>query len=156
MRPIDTIIVHCTATPEGREISLQTLIKEHQARGWRTIGYHYIIHLDGTVEAGRPVEEVGAHVAGHNAGSIGVSYIGGVEKDGKTPKDTRTQAQKAALRKLIADLIKRFPGVKRVAGHRDFSPDGNKDGKITQREWIKACPCFDAVPEFANLLTKAA
>jgi N-acetylmuramoyl-L-alanine amidase len=102
------------------------------------------------------VEEVGAHVAGHNAGSIGVSYIGGVEKDGKTPKDTRTQAQKAALRKLIADLIKRFPGVKRVAGHRDFSPDGNKDGKITQREWIKACPCFDAVPEFANLLTKAA
>ncbi|MEY9198464.1 N-acetylmuramoyl-L-alanine amidase [Sinorhizobium fredii] len=154
MRPIDTIIHHCTATPEGREVSLQTLIREHQARGWRTIGYHYIVHPDGKIEAGRPVEEVGAHVAGHNTGSIGISYIGGLAKDGKTPKDTRTPEQKASLHKLTADLVKRFPAIKNVAGHRDFSPDLNRNGKIEQREWIKECPCYDAIPEYADLLKK--
>lgn len=156
MRAIHTIIHHCTATPDGREVSLATLIKEHQARGWRTIGYHFIVHLDGTIEAGRPIEEVGAHVSGYNTSSIGIAYIGGVQKDGKTPKDTRTAAQKVALRKLTADLIKRFTTIKLVAGHRDFSPDLNGNGKIEQREWIKACPCYDAISEYADLLKKAA
>lgn len=159
MRFIDTIAVHCTATPEGRDYTIETIRAWHMAKpkpGWSDCGYHFIIHPDGRVSKGRPVAKAGAHVAGFNATSIGISYIGGVAKDGKTPKDTRTPAQKAALRKLIADLIKEFPTIKEVKGHRDFSPDTNKDGKITQREWLKACPCFDAIPEYADLLRRAA
>ena len=152
MRNIDTLVVHCVATPEGREVSLAQITEWHKARGFRTIGYHYIIHLDGKVEAGRPVEEVGAHVEGHNTGSIGISYVGGLDLQGK-PKDTRTPAQKAALRKLLGDLVAKFP-IKRIMGHRDFSPDRNGDGKITPDEWIKACPSFNAIPEYADLLPK--
>ena len=156
MRPLDTIAVHCTATPEGKDYTVDTIRGWHRQLGWSDIGYHYIIHPDGTVSPGRPLDKVGAHVAGHNTGSIGISYIGGVAADGKTAKDTRTPAQKAALRKLIGNLIKQYPGIKSVQGHRDFSPDTNGDGKVTQREWLKACPCFDAIPEYADLLRRAA
>lgn len=151
MRPIDTIVVHCVATPEGREVSLAEITKWHKARGFATVGYHYIIHLDGKVEVGRPVEQVGAHVAGHNTGSIGISYVGGLDSKGN-PKDTRTPAQKAAMRKLLADLVARFPSIKRIMGHRDFSPDLNHNGRIEPQEWIKACPCFDAIPEYSDIL----
>ncbi len=156
MRPLDTIAVHCTATPEGKEYSVDTIRGWHKKLGWSDIGYHYIVHLDGKVDAGRPLDKVGAHVAGHNTGSIGISYIGGCAADGKTAKDTRTPAQKAALRKLIGDLIKQYPGIRTVKGHRDFSPDANGDGKITAKEWLKTCPCFDAINEYADLLRKAA
>jgi N-acetylmuramoyl-L-alanine amidase len=156
MRLIDTIAVHCTATPEGKDYSIETIRGWHKALGWSDVGYHFVIHPDGRVSRGRPVEKAGAHVAGHNATSIGVSYIGGVAADGKTPKDTRTPAQKAALRKLLAELVRTYPKIRVIKGHRDFSPDLNRDGKITQREWLKACPCFDAIPEYADLLRKAA
>lgn len=156
MRFIDTIVVHCTATPEGKEYSLATIRGWHLKLGWSDIGYHFIVHLDGTIEEGRPIERIGSHVAGHNKDTVAISYIGGVAKDGKTAKDTRTSAQKVALEAKIAELIKRIPTVKFVKGHRDFSPDLNGDGKITAREWLKACPCFDAIPEYAHLLRKAA
>src|SRR5215207_10561576 len=71
-RRVDEIVVHCTATPEGREFSRDAIVKMHQARGFTTIGYHWLVHLDGRAEPGRPEEQVGAHVAGHNANSIGV------------------------------------------------------------------------------------
>lgn len=156
MRPLDTIAVHCTATPEGREYTVDTIRGWHKQLGWSDIGYHYIVHLDGKFDPGRPLDKIGAHVAGHNTGSIGISYIGGCAADGKTAKDTRTQAQKAALRTLIGDLIKQYPTIKVVKGHRDFSPDLNGDGKITAKEWLKSCPCFDAIPEYADLLKRAA
>jgi len=141
-RAIDLIVIHCAATPEGRNVSLADITAMHKARGFNTVGYHYVILLDGTVEKGRPEATVGAHVQGHNSRSIGVCYIGGVAKDAKTPKDTRTDAQKASLALLIADLRRRYPKA-RVCGHRDLSPDLNKDGKIEPREWMKACPSFD-------------
>lgn len=136
MRKIDLIIVHCTATPRGRDVSAAEVDRWHRGRGWQEIGYHYLIRLDGTVEAGRPVETPGAHCAGHNATSLGVCYVGGVERDGRTPADTRTQAQRLALRRLLRMLKRRFPAA-RIRGHRDFA--------------AKACPCFDATNEYSDL-----
>lgn len=150
MRKINLIVVHCTATPEGREVTVADIDKMHRARGWRMIGYHYVVYLDGSVHVGRPVAQIGAHVYGHNRYSIGVAYVGGVAKDGKTPKDTRTAAQKQALVNLLRKLKMQYPG-SRICGHRDLSTDLNKDGKIEPREWVKACPCFDAEKEYANL-----
>jgi N-acetyl-anhydromuramyl-L-alanine amidase AmpD len=114
----------------------------HKQRGFRKIGYHYFIRLDGTVETGRPLEEVGAHVEGHNANSIGICYAGGLAVDGKTAKDTRTPAQKQAMEILVRDLARRFPNA-RICGHRDFSPDRDGDGVVERHEWMKECPCFD-------------
>lgn len=145
----DFLVVHCTATPEGKEYHVKDIDKMHRARGFNGIGYHYLITLDGTVEIGRPEDVVGAHVAGHNSNSIGISYVGGVLKDGKTTKDTRTLAQKAAIIRLLRELKGRYPNA-RVLGHRDFSPDLNHNGKIDPFERIKECPCFDAIPEYAG------
>lgn len=132
MRTIDTIIIHCTATPEGRDVSVADVTAWHRRRGFVTIGYHYLIGLDGTVMPGRPIEQIGAHCRGHNARSVGVCYVGGLRADGVTPADTRTEAQRTALRRLVAELLGRFPGA-RVAGHREFA--------------AKACPCFDVATE---------
>ena len=125
----------------------------HKAQGWSDIGYHYVVYLDGTVAAGRPEGVVGAHVAGHNTGSLAISYVGGVTKGTLKPKDTRTPAQKAAIEKLLADLVARYP-IKGIKGHRDFSPDKNKNGLVEPSEWIKSCPCFDAIPAYKHLLKK--
>lgn len=132
MRKIDKIIVHCTATPEGREVTVEQVTQWHKARGFRTIGYHYLISLDGTVHRGRPLAEVGAHCLGQNAHSVGVCYAGGLDRDKLQPKDTRTAAQRRGLRSLITDLQRRFPGAT-VHGHREFAS--------------KACPCFDVKTE---------
>ena len=93
----------------------------------------------------RPLGRIGAHAKGYNRNSIGIWYEGGLDKDGK-PKDTRTPEQRAALRRLIIELQLRFPGCK-VCGHRDFSPDLNRNGKIEPHEWTKHCPCFDVATE---------
>lgn len=150
MRPIHTAVVHCTATPEGRSYTVAAIRKMHLARGFSDVGYHFLIDLDGTVLIGRPIEKVGAHVQGHNAGSVGISYIGGVTASGKA-KDTRTAAQKESLRRLLADLVAKYP-IKKIVGHRDLSPDMNRDGKVSPNEWVKECPCFNAIPEYADLL----
>lgn len=127
MRKIDKIIVHCSATPEGRNFSVADIDRWHRQRGFRCIGYHFVIYRDGSVHPGRPVEQMGAHCIGHNASSIGVCYIGGVAADGRTPKDTRTPQQRRALRELVRKLRGQFPGTT-VHGHYEFA--------------AKACPSF--------------
>ena len=133
MRYIDKIIVHCSATPEDRHVDVDTIRGWHKKRGWSDIGYHYVIYLDGTVVKGRDEKIQGAHTKGHNSSSISICYIGGVDKDGKTPKDTRTDAQKESLKYLLFDL-KSFYCDAVIHGHRDFSS--------------KACPSFDATKEY--------
>lgn len=128
MRTINEIIVHCSATPEGRNVTVKDIDTWHRQRGFRCIGYHYVIYLDGSVHTGRPESQVGAHCLGHNSHSIGICYIGGVAKDGKTPKDTRTDAQKESLIKLIKELKAKYPKAT-VHGHREYAN--------------KACPSFD-------------
>lgn len=135
-RSINEIIVHCTATPEGREVSVDEIRRWHKQRGFSDIGYHYVVHIHGEVEDGRDVDTVGAHCTGHNTHSIGVVYVGGMDKANKNPKDTRTLAQKAALLKLLEELKKIYPQA-RIYGHRDFAN--------------KACPSFDATMEYHQI-----
>ena len=136
MRAIDTIIVHCSATPEGKPFTVADIDRWHRQRGFDCIGYHYVIYLDGTLHAGRPIQQIGAHCQGHNARSIGVCYIGGLAADGKTPKDTRTREQRETLLSLLKQLKSQFPNA-RIRGHRDFA--------------AKACPSFDATKEYENI-----
>jgi len=145
MRKINYIVVHCSATREGYELTPEALEAEHRRRGFRGTGYHYYIRRDGTVLGTRSLEIPGAHVKGHNAHSIGICYEGGLDREGR-PKDTRTPEQRSALRLLISQLLKHFRDA-RVCGHRDLSPDLNGDGQIEPEEWIKQCPCFDVATE---------
>lgn len=140
---IDKITVHCSATKEGVDITADMIRGWHKAHGWSDIGYHYVIRLDGTLESGRPMSKMGAHVRGHNQNNLGICLIGGLDKNGNA-KDTFTDAQYSTLRFLITKLIG-SEGVKQenIKGHRDYSPDLNGDGKITSNEFIKQCPCFD-------------
>lgn len=135
MRNINLIIVHCSATPEGRNVAVADIDRWHRERGFDGIGYHYVVYIDGSVHEGRPLNKVGAHCKGHNAHSIGICYIGGVDLNGK-PKDTRTLAQKDALVNLLMRLKRRFPKAV-IRGHRDFA--------------AKACPSFDATKEYAGI-----
>lgn len=155
-RRIDYIAVHCTATPEGRDLTVEQIRKQHKAQGWSDVGYHYIIYRDGTVHLGRDVDISGAHVSGYNANSIGIAYVGGLEnRPGMAysrlkAKDTRTEAQKASLMALLMDLRKFYPKAV-IQGHRDFSPDRNHDGVISPDEWVKDCPSFDAKFAYRNI-----
>ena len=151
---IDAIVIHCSATPEGKDVRAKDIEREHLKRGFKCIGYHFVIDLDGTIEEGRPLTMNGAHCEKpgfsgrpYNQHSIGICYVGGVAKDGKTPKDTRTDAQKLALHTLVANLTMQYP-ITEVIGHRDASPDLNGDGKISRWEWLKSCPCFEVKAEF--------
>ena len=157
MDKIDTIIIHCSATRAGRDIRAKDIDYMHRERGWRMIGYNYVIDLDGTVEEGRPLTMDGAHCAekdkdgvSYNKHSIGICYIGGLDANGKA-KDTRTDAQKRALRLLISKLVHSYP-IKEILGHRDTSPDLDGDGEVEPSEWIKMCPCFNAKDEYKDLL----
>lgn len=132
-RIINEIIVHCSATPEGRDYTVEDIKRWHLRRGFSTIGYHYVVYRDGSVHEGRSVDVSGAHCTGHNSHSIGVCYIGGLAADGKTPKDTRTAAQREGLAWLIRSLRDVYPRAV-VHGHREFAN--------------KACPCFDAFKEY--------
>ena len=135
MRKIDKIFIHCSATPEGRDIKMETIKSWHvKGRGWRNIGYHFVIELDGTLKVGRPMEQMGAGVKGHNANSIHVCYVGGLDKN-KKAKDTRTQAQRETLNTIIGGLLKEYPDAS-VHGHNEFSN--------------KACPSFDVQKEFGT------
>jgi len=131
---ITEIIIHCAATPEGVNFDINDIRKWHvDERGWSDVGYHYIILLDGTIQKGRPTNKQGAHCLGHNSKSIGVCYIGGVDKYSKS-KDTRTDAQKVALKALVFMIKDQFKTISSVHGHNEFSK--------------KACPSFDVSKEF--------
>lgn len=158
MNKIDAIIVHCSATRAGQDIGRKEINQMHVARGFQCIGYNYVIRLDGTVEVGRSLTIDGAHCNGkgfsgvsYNKHSIGICYVGGLDAHGKAA-DTRTPEQKKALRELIAKLIKEYPDIKEVIGHRDTSPDLDGDGIVEPKEWTKMCPCFDAKKEYKDLL----
>ncbi len=138
MRNIEKIIIHCSATPEGRDYSVQDIDRWHKARRFRCIGYHYVIYRDGSIHFGRPIEQAGAHCYGQNRFSIGICYIGGLAKDGKTPMDSRTPEQKLALRRLLTELHSEFPKAS-LHGHREFAK--------------KACPCFD-VQEYRDIFNQ--
>ena len=142
MRIINLIVVHCSATREDCTLSPEDLDLIHRRRGFNGTGYHYYIRKDGSVHPARPLERVGAHAKGFNANSIGICYEGGLDCRGH-PADTRTPEQKASLRLLVHQLRERFPGC-RVCGHRDLSPDLNRNGEIEPEEWIKTCPCFES------------
>lgn len=146
-RNITKIIVHCSATPEGEDKTVADIRADHKKQGWSDIGYHYVVYRDGSVHEGRDVDIQGAHCAdnGGNIGSIGVCYIGGVERripgvayKNLKPKDTRTDAQKVALLNLLLDLKKLYPHAV-ILGHRDLDEHG------------KLCPSFDAKKEYSRI-----
>ena len=133
MRPITEIIIHCTATEEGKDYKADDIRRWHtlpppRGNGWKDIGYHYVIDIDGTIEPGRPLDQIGAHCKGHNQNTVGICYVGG-KRNGKAA-DTRNGHQDFSLRCVIKWLKAKYPTITKVSGHRDYSD--------------KACPCFDA------------
>ena len=150
MRDITKAIIHCSATKEGVDLDVEDIRKMHKKRGWSDIGYHFLIKLDGTIEKGRPISIMGAHVRGHNKDSVGIVYIGGLDEKGKA-KDTRTTAQQSSLLSLLNSIAMIFP-IKEIKGHRDYSKDLDGDGVVESHEWMKQCPCFDAQDEYKFLL----
>lgn len=149
-RTITEIIIHCSATPDGKDFTVAEIRRWHKERGFSDVGYHYVIYRNGHIENGRDVDMIGAHCTGHNANSIGICYIGGMDRQNKKAKDTRTLTQKAALLSLLVDLRKLYPKAK-IIGHRDTSPDLNGNGTVEPCEWIKECPCFDAAIEYRSI-----
>tara|TARA_R110002051_G_scaffold265807_2_gene325627 strand:+ start:446 stop:859 length:414 start_codon:yes stop_codon:yes gene_type:complete len=136
MRQINRIVVHCAATRECQDVKTETVRKWHLDKGWSDIGYHYVIELDGFCVKGRQESTIGAHVRGINTGSIGVCYIGGVDKD-MNPKDTRTNLQKDALNILLKHLLAKYPNAE-LCGHNEFSD--------------KACPSFNVKEEYKDII----
>ena len=136
MRLINKIIIHCTATPEGRAHTVSDVDRWHKERGFSEIGYHYLIGLNGEIWKGRSIEKVGAHTTGYNTNSIGIAYVGGMTEDMKSAKDTRTPEQKESLLKLLTELKATYKDAK-IYGHRNFAN--------------KACPSFDAKKEYREI-----
>lgn len=136
MREIKEIIIHCAATPEGKNFTVEDINRWHKERGFDEIGYHYVIYLDGSIHTGRALDKIGAHCTGHNSKSIGICYIGGLAKDGKTAKDTRTKEQKNSLISLVKALKDTYPNAT-IHGHNEFAK--------------KDCPSFNVNLEFKNI-----
>lgn len=145
------IIIHCTGGIPTDKTTVEAVHNLHLKNGWSGIGYHYLITVDGKVWEGRPDDTIGAHAAPQNNNSIGICYVGGMNEQKKFA-DTRTQQQKEAMKELVAGLVKKYPTITRIIGHRDISPDLDGDGVIESNEWIKSCPCFDAVDEYKGLI----
>ena len=135
MRKIDKIIIHCSATKEGADFHVKDIDRWHKQRGYKCVGYHYVITLDGAIEKGRNEDEIGAHCKGYNANSIGICYIGGLDKEGNA-KDTRTVQQRAALYLLLNQLKEKYPNAT-IHGHNEFAN--------------KACPSFDVQAEYGDM-----
>ena len=134
MRKITEIIIHCTATRPNANCTVESIRRYHKSLGWLDIGYHYVIYQDGSVHPGRPLEYVGAHCPGHNANSIGIAYVGGLDTNGH-PSDTRTEAQRIVLLQLVKDLMEEHPIIS-IHGHNEYAN--------------KACPCFDVRQWFSD------
>ena len=146
-RDIRHIVVHCTATPQSASVA--QILRSFKARGWKAPGYHYIVRPDGSAASTWPEDRVANGVKGHNADSLHVAYIGGTDANGH-PVDNRTPQQREALRHIVTLLRAQYPKAM-VCGHRDLSPDLDGNGRIEPWEYVKACPCFDAVKEYATV-----
>jgi len=163
-RTLNSIVIHCSATPNEKDVHAKDIDEMHRLRGFKRdrqatrninpdlphIGYHFFIARDGRLETGRGIEEIGAHVQGSNAHSIGICMAG---------MDKFTSAQWEALNNCIIGLTSRISGIHitssthcmtvlkdmgiALKGHRDYSPDLNGDGVIQRTEWMKTCPGFD-------------
>lgn len=169
-RTINGIIIHCAATPNGKDIKAKAIDEMHAQRGFKRdrqmvrnfnqtmphIGYHYVIEVDGNIAFGRHLEEIGAHVQGSNAKTIGVCMIG---------TDKFTDAQWKSLKQLMTTICnticgqslladKTMPKLKEmgisIKGHRDYSPDLNGNGIIERNEWLKICPGFSVAEWLAG------
>ena len=149
MRSISLIVLHCSATRTTQNYSFRQCKADHMKLGYKTIGYHYYITRDGQVHEGRPLWQVGAHCKGHNQHSIGICYEGGLDAAGYAC-DTRTKAQRQSMRALLERLTAQFPSAI-IMGHRDLSPDLDGNGRIDPNEWLKQCPCFDALLDYEDL-----
>lgn len=125
------LTLHAAATTASMDIGVSEIREWHLARGFRDVGYHYVIRRDGTLERGRPENQTGAHVGGHNTGNLGICMVGGVASDGTTPEDNFTVAQYVALRELLTQLHERYPEAL-IMGHNGFP--GHES---------RGCPCFD-------------
>ena len=136
MRTITLVIVHCSAVRPSQTSSAAQIDKMHRERGMKSIGYHYVVRRDGTLEMGREEGETGSHCKDHNRHSIGVCYEGGLDSNGN-PCDTRTAEQTVALYELLKELHERYPRAL-ICGHHTFNPQ-------------KACPCFDVEREYREL-----
>ncbi len=136
MRKITEIIIHCSATQEGKDFSAKHIRRWHvNGNGWSDIGYHYVVRLSGIIDLGRAEETIGAHSKGHNRNSIGICYVGGLDIKGN-PKDTRTEQQDVALVNLLQALKEKYPEAN-VIGHNEVSG--------------KACPSFDVQESYGWL-----
>lgn len=148
MRKIKYLVVHCTASPQTQKVE-DILHYWKVALGWESPGYHVLVAANGFPQMLQDIEKPTNGVKGFNANSIHISYIGGVDKDGKA-LDNRTEAQKETIRRCLGIWKKRFPDAK-ILGHRDFSPDKNGNGRVDPWERIKECPSFDAISEYKDL-----
>jgi len=138
MREIKRIIIHCSATPEGRDVTVDDIRRWHvDGNKWSDIGYHYVVDIHGCISGGRAIDKPGAHVKGHNKDSVGVCYIGGMDTDMK-PKDTMTEEQEHAIRELIYALRMVTDNDISLHGHNEFSS--------------KACPSFKVSEKFKDIL----
>lgn len=134
MRKIEQIVIHCSATKPRQDIGLKEIKVWHTAKppkgqGWSDIGYHFVIRRDGTRELGRSLDRSGSHVKNHNARTIGICLVGGLDEKGKS-QNNFTGPQFGELERLVRELLEQFPGAE-VLGHRDFAGVA------------KDCPCFD-------------
>lgn len=149
MRNIKRIFIHCTAGYQ-ETYKDENLIKEFQRKGWRYPGYHYVIRPDGTIFNMLSEDKISNGVTGYNSTAINIAWVGGIVRGNHRGVDNRTDEQKASLLKLLQDLRVKYPKAY-IMGHRDISPDKNGNGKIDSWEYIKACPCFNAMEEYAYL-----
>lgn len=154
-REITHCFVHCTAGWQNETNA--NLIKGFRALGWKSNGYHFVIDADGTIWQITHLDKLANGVAGYNSNAIHISYKGGIAKSGVPkdkgkliPVDNRTEAQKKSMLNLLKHL-KSLHKNSRILGHRDISPDKNKNGVVDSWERIKECPCFDAIPEYSKL-----
>lgn len=123
------IVVHCSATKPDMDIGASEIREWHKDRGFKDIGYHFVIRRSGTIERGREESESGAHVEGWNGVSIGICLVGGMNPDGSSGANY-TMQQYNALKSLLCILLKKYEGSE-LRGHRDF------------KGVMKDCPCFD-------------
>ncbi|QBE66855.1 N-acetylmuramoyl-L-alanine amidase [Pseudoduganella lutea] len=134
----DYLAVHCAATRPSQDIGAAEIDRMHRQRGFKCIGYHFVIRRDGRVEEGRPVDQIGAHVENWNSVSVGICMVGGVsEKDVTKAEANFTEDQYGALKALLAELKLKYPKA-RIQGHRDFPKVAKACPSFSVADWLKA------------------